>query len=254
MECNPDFAAFNAVKYGKLYVPSQCVELMLSNSVRRCLRWNEGYPKFPAAVGSGVLLRRGENYFIVCTRHQIDLAKGSIPDESTVRKIVFSRKSIEETYTITNFKYDTQNKDEEFHDLVFFKVDSKMSGFGEEVPDFFLVKGFCKTKRHFSWFVGCPTSYQNYSDDDPMPLITQTIVSRGCCYDDTFTSENRYFRRYAYADYTKPMDGFSGGAVFSMFGDEGCYHIELDGIVTRAGNGYLYAIDADYLVAFLELR
>ena len=70
--------------------------------------------------------------------------------------------------------------------------------------------------------------------------------------DKTFLTNIEYFRRYLH---TRPfVDGYSGGAVFSLIGELERLEIVLDGIIVRGGGQYIYIIDVDYLVKLITER
>ena len=48
------------------------------------------------------------------------------------------------------------------------------------------------------------------------------------------------------------MDGYSGGAVFSLIGDLGNFELVLDGIIVRGGSEHIHIVDADYLVQIIS--
>lgn len=71
--------------------------------------------------------------------------------------------------------------------------------------------------------------------------------------DAQFASHAEHFRRYTYARSDYEVNGFSGGAAFSLVGslDRG-WKVVLDGVIVRGGNGYIYVVDSDYLLRALS--
>ena len=81
-----------------------------------------------------------------------------------------------------------------------------------------------------------------------------TIVGQlfDCKFDNQFRSHSQYFKRFTYETRFTELDGFSGGAVFSLIGNIDDYKIVLEGIILRAGNGFAHIIDSNFLIAALS--
>lgn len=244
-----DLPEQNAVKIGKLYFKPKNIEPQIARSVRLLVLEDKDNPNFLGRSGSCSMLQHGSTNLVACNRHQIGLAAGKIPDLRQLEALRFT--SFNDPTSLTNIPvenciFETTNEDQEYHDLLVFRVQETWDGLAREAPYFFPLKKFeSKSKRVSSWFVGCPSSETNM-EYEPQKIDIKTVIS-SCSFDSQFRSCNEHFRRFSYDNGDRSMDGFSGGSVFSMIGDIGSFEVVFDGIIVRAGQGFLYIIDADYL-------
>ncbi len=94
----------------------------------------------------------------------------------------------------------------------------------------------------------------SYHENFGIAVVGELNIKRSimdCEFDPTFRSNASHLRRYSHHHPRAVMDGYSGGAVFSVIGELGEYEIVFDGIVVRAGPSDVYIIDADYLLTVL---
>lgn len=143
--------------------------------------------------------------------------------------------------------YETGNPTEEYHDLVFFRVERTWLKHSADRPFFFPVEAFSSESRTVSFFYGYPLSRSEFQYE-PLHAFLRIAYIDGRL-DEGYQSCANYMRRYVYTKSDYEVNGFSGGAVFSLIGnmDDG-WKVGLDGIIVRGGSGYLYVVDADYLM------
>lgn len=67
--------------------------------------------------------------------------------------------------------------------------------------------------------------------------------------DSSFKTNVRHFRRYTHN--VSHVDGYSGGAVFSLVGQFDTFEMVLDGIILHGGKEYIYAVSVDFLIGAL---
>jgi hypothetical protein len=142
--------------------------------------------------------------------------------------------------------FETTRSEEAFHDLLFFKVHTGWSELSAERPYFFPVDVFADADRRISYFYGHPSSRSIISYDPSLHAHVVTALIDGHL-DQDFTSNAEYYRRYRYEQTDYEVDGFSGGPAFSLIKSPSEWQIVLDGIIVRAGNGYLHIVDSTFL-------
>lgn len=69
-----------------------------------------------------------------------------------------------------------------------------------------------------------------------------------CDLDKSYLTNVEFYRRYLNGRERPGVDGYSGGALFSLTGELENLEIVLDGIVVRAGAQQIHIVDADYHV------
>lgn len=211
-------------------------------------------PNYLGRSGSCTLLKFGNKKLVVCTRHQLGIKPGHAPNYKELNALRFSSFSNKQNLSnipVENCLFETGNSEQEFHDLLIFRVQENWQGLTQESQYFFPLDGFRNSvPRLQSWFVGYPSS-ETKIEYEPQNIKMKAVISR-CNFDPNFVSSNQFYRRFQYEEDARSMDGFSGGAVFSMVGDVGSFEVIFDGVIVRAGGGYMHIIDADYLSSVAE--
>lgn len=75
-----------------------------------------------------------------------------------------------------------------------------------------------------------------------------------CDLDPEFSTNVEYFRRYKFNTQQTVVDGYSGGAIFSLIGNLENFEVVLDGIAVRANKQYVHIIDSNYLANIFTRR
>jgi hypothetical protein len=250
-----DLPSQNAIKSGTIYLKPGAVEEHISRSVRMVVLEDNSNPEYVGRRGTCTLLRRDQNRFIVCTRHQLGIESGISPSSYILGTLRFTSLNNAEFLTnipVVNCIFETGNSDQEYHDLLIFRVQESWGGISQEAPYFYPLEHFhCKTKRKYSWVTGCPTSESHFEYGTQKKAEIRTVILN-CTFDTSFSSKNEHYRRYKYDQPGREMDGLSGGSIFSMKGDAGDFEVVFDGIVVRAGQGHIHIVDADYLMRVVE--
>ena len=237
-----DLPALNGIRLGNLFIKPHDAEKITSRMVRPLAsEYVEGEPIL-GLIGSSTLLRAKDQLFAACTRHQLQLQTTAKFDESHVAHI---RVTSYEKNTLTNIPLDgvqfvADNLDEAFSDLLLFRVAADWDALNQERVYFTLLRKPLSKKRTKSWIVGFPSN-QNHLDMDAKNYSSVCRVV-GCQYDPSYRTNNRHFRRFKLDRLEKNLDGYSGGAVFTLFGETGAHEIIFDGLIIRGGENYVYAI------------
>jgi hypothetical protein len=152
----------NTVKCGLLYHKPKEIEALIAKSTRLLALEAEGIPDFIGRSGSCTLIKHADAKFVVCTRHQLDIAAGQSPSAELLKSIrftSFNNPNVLTNIPVTNCIFETGNSSQEFHDLLVFRVQDEWGELPQEAPYFFPIKHFHgSAKRNCSWFFGCPSS------------------------------------------------------------------------------------------------
>lgn len=240
----------NSIKIGSLsYKPKKGIEGRIADSVRLVTMEDSAHPEYLGYRGSCTLVKNGTENFITCTRHQIGLKKGETPDTRTLESLRFVshiNSNFAKNIPSNNCLFVADSEEEEIHDILLFHVPTDHKEFLPERSNFFPLQKFSLLDRHASWIVGCPTLLTEVKYD-PLSIhcVTQMI---GCTFNPNFKTNARSFKQVTYDKLKADMDGFSGGAVFSLVEGEQGWEIVFDGIVVRAGNGVAHFVDSSFIM------
>lgn len=251
-----DLPALNAIKIGRLYHKSRDIEETITMSCRMVLFEASDKSVPLGRGGSATLLRHRGTDYIVATRHQLGIKAGAPLPISILDTIRISTgEGVLSNIPVKRVVFETDNPDEEFHDVLIFEAADEWKHQHRDRPYFFELAPFSKRQRARSFLVGYP-SLDVVMDEylaDFQPAQPGTVhIKRAivdCDLDPTFRTHVQHYRRYRFSQAWDVVDGYSGGAVFSLVGALGDHEIVLDGIVVRAGADCLHIVDADYLVA-----
>jgi hypothetical protein len=253
-----DLPSLNSLKVGRIFLKSSAVEDYITRCSRMVLRESQDRSLPMWRCGSATLLRFNDADYVVMTRHQLNIGRGETPDKEALETVRiaagFERLS---NILLQHCIFETGNRDEEYHDLLVFRTADNWKTKGADSPYFFPLTGFSRQPRQLGRLVGYPSldgvidGYHENFGLDPVGEINIKRSIMDCELDSAFRSSASHLRRYKHLHSTAVMDGYSGGAVFSVVGDLGDYEVVFDGIVVRAGPRDIYIIDADYLVTVL---
>lgn len=255
-----DLPINNSIKIGRLWHKPRDIEEFITLSCRLMLfeASDKGLPL--GRGGSATLIRfRGKDY-VIATRHQLGIKPGEpmpIDRVETIR-VASGSEGILSNIPLQRVVFEHSNPDEEFHDLLIFETADEWEHRSRESPYFFELEPFSTRQRVQSYMVGYPSldvvmgEYLETFEPEKHGTIHIKRAIVGCNLDPEFRTNVRHYRRYNFLDEREVVDGFSGGAVFSLVGELGDHAVVLDGIVVRAGKDHVHIVDADYLVEALS--
>jgi hypothetical protein len=254
-----DLPKINSIKVGRFYLKSADVEQYITRCCRMVLRESRDR-SFPMwRCGSATLIRFAGANYVIMTRHQLAIRAGETPDKEVLETVRIATGSERLTnILLQNCVFETNNHEEEYHDLLIFRTADDWKTKGADSPYFYPIDGFSRQPRQISRLVGYPSldgvidGYHENFGLDPVGEINVKRSIMDCAFDPAFKSNAYHFRRYRHHHPGAVMDGYSGGAVFSIIGELGECEVVLDGIVVRAGPSDIYVIDTDYLVTVLR--
>lgn len=253
-----DLPSLNSIKVGNLFLKPSAIEDYLSRCSRMVLRESQDRNLPMWRCGSATLLRFAGINYVVMTRHQLGVPRGETPDKTALETVrIAAGMERLSNILLEHCVFETGHRDEEYHDLIFFKTAQNWKTKTADAPYFFPLTAFSLQPRQMGRLVGYPSldgvidGYHERFGIEPVGEINIKRSIMDCEIDPTFKSNAFHYRRYSHHHPGAVMDGYSGGAVFSMIGDVGNYEIVFDGIVVRAGESDVYIIDADYLVTVL---
>ncbi|PDS34412.1 hypothetical protein CO665_30730 [Rhizobium anhuiense] len=254
-----DLPKINSLKVGRLYLKSAAVEDYITRCCRMVLRESQDRTLPMWRCGSATLVRFANANYVVMTRHQLGVRAGETPDKETLETVRIATGADRLTnILLQNCVFETGNHEEEYHDLLIFEAADDWKTKGVDSAYFYPVGGFCRQPRQISRLVGYPSLdgvideyHENFCPEAAGEInIKRSIMD--CAFDPMFKTNASHYRRYRHHHANAVMDGYSGGAVFSIIGELGDLEVVLDGIVVRAGPNDIYVIDTDYLVTVLS--
>jgi hypothetical protein len=215
------------------------------SAVRPAMMIDQSMPEFPGLRGSCTLLTINKKYYVVCTGHQFGFhSNGQLNQDSIFEPLFVSHHGDNSLnfIAVRACYIATDGGNEEYHDILIFETKST-----DEIKNFFPLENFRSDQRLQSLMIGCPLTHCAITCDPiSVSFTTQGVV---CTLDHEFESNSRFLKRFTFDhNVAENPNGFSGGAVFSLFEDGvGRASVCFDGIVTRAGNGNAYVVDANFL-------
>ena len=245
-----DLPRANAVRVGAIYHKPSAVHSILGQSVRAVAHEYQFEGESIIGLGGGTctLVSFDGRPFVVMTRHQLRLQPGVEVSESHFETIRFST-AVDghlQNILVDRCFQELSNPNDAFHELLFFGVQKKWFETSADRPYFIPVEDFSGDPRRISFAYGHPIS-KNEVEYNPVHVYSRTAYI-DVVLDEAYQRTERYLRRYVYPKKDYEVNGFSGGAVFSLFGSlEAGFRVALDGIVTTASGGLLHVVDADYL-------
>lgn len=248
-----ELPAANSVRVGRLYHKISGITELLSKSVRLVAHetLHEG-ESFLGMTGSCTLVSYRGSAYVVATRHQLDIPPGGAPSDGWLQTLRFatSEGGFLKNILVNLVIHETSNPDQEYHDLLFFRVEPSWLEHSADRAYFLALEEFYRGPRRISFFYGHPLG-RNEIQYEPLHAYVRVAHIDGSL-DDAYQSQADYLRRYSLTRSDYDVNGFSGGAAFSLVDDgSGGWRIFLDGVIVRGGSGYLYVVTSDYLVKAL---
>jgi len=252
-----DISRHNSIKVGKLFIKPRSAEEFLSRCVRPVVS-EDSDPEmlgFVGLSGSASLIKINCQKMICMTRHQLgsDL---KFDDALMGVRIVTG-----ESGRLDNIPFDRAilsvgNGDEEHEDIFVIMPDESDSSIPRDSPYYFNIRKIVPNDSSARFcFVGYPIIPKNYILDGEGKAVKlhSIVVVKDCHLDTGFSSKSKYFNRYIFEQDSKwdsiPLNGLSGGSVFGLIKIDIGYEFFHAGIITRAGNGYIYSVNSNYLLA-----
>ena len=250
-----ELPAHNAVRIGALYHKRTVLTSLLAKSVRLVAHevLHDGTSYFGKAGSCTLVSYRGRGY-VVTTRHQLQVAACVVPLESQLATLRFATTEggFLKNIPVNLIIHENSNPNEEYHDLLFFGVDEHWLQYSADHPYFLPLEGFSNETRRISFFYGHPLA-RNEFQYEPLHAFVRIAHIDGNL-DRTYRPNAEYLHRYTCTRGDYDVNGFSGGAAFSLLGDADCgWSVVFDGVIVRGGNGYLYVVGADYIARALAI-
>ena len=250
-----DLPRLDAVKVGSLYLKPKDVQETITRCCRMVLLEADD-PTLPIGrTGSAMLIRFRNSNYIVTTRHELSIQRSEMPSKEILDTIrISSGSDILQNIPIHRCIYEISNSDQEYHDILIFEPVKSWETQNADRPYFFPIAPFSKASRRISMLAGYPTIegvmeeyLESFIAGENGPIHIKRAIS-DCDIDTHFTSSSDHFRSYIHRKPRPHMDGYSGGAVFSLIGEVETLEIVLDGIVVRGGRDRVNIVDVDYLI------
>jgi hypothetical protein len=225
-----------------------------ANSIRPVVLQDKKYPEYIGVVGASTMISRNAKCFIVCTRHQLSLtagAEGKLSNYSSPLFISHTNSGQLRSIPVESCLFATDPVIQELHDILIFRAVDEYIDSLEERPWFYPLNELPVGNRLGSFFIGCPSASLEISYD-PLDVLFKTVLY-ACDHEVAAVSQEKHLDKYSYAlEKAISLDGFSGGAVFSAHETPSGPKVFLSGIITRGGNGSIYAIDANYVANAID--
>lgn len=249
-----DLPATNSVRFGFLYHKTAGLTEFLSKSVRLVAhetRFEE--ESFLGMTGSCTLISYRGVAYVVTTRHQLAVAPGTTPTDDRLHSLRFAtgENGLMKNIPVNLVIHETSNPDQEYHDLLFFRVEPSWLEHSADRAFFMHLEEFYQGPRLISFFYGHPLM-KNEVQYEPLHAFIRVAHVDGKL-DETFKSHSDYLRRYEVTKTEYDVNGFSGGAAFSLIDDVGGgWRVLFDGVIVRGGTGSFYVVTTDYLLRALD--
>ena len=202
--------------------------------------------------GTATLVKYKGKLYVLTTRHQLNIGKGEKPNPEYLSNIfVPSTQGTLTNIPISECRFETSSLDEDYHDILFFSVKCGWEKEKVESFRFFEIGDFSDLPRIKSLAVGFPINGPDFIDYEKNE-INFANLTMSCDLNSDFKTNSKHLIKYTYDSDFDNLNGFSGGAIFSLIGEIGSTEMVFDGIIIRGGNGNIYAIDADYIRKFLD--
>ena len=245
-----NFLNHSALLNGVL-IPATSIESAISNYVQ-ILFVNNDYSEWPLTfMGSCLTIFFRDRYFAICCRHQLKVLQGR-----PYQDIGILDKDGGIHCTSAGIRYFEDANDNELHELV-------LLDFTEPCRDRPIMR---------NRFIHLDAGQPEVKREQIIGLIASGYPARLQQYD----SERRHFNSVIRNILCQPApkvgqtddptlhcvlpnspidfdpDGMSGGTVFMLYERNGCFHIGLAGIITRANASNFYILRIDSIMHFID--
>ena len=252
------YPGINAVKVGRLFLKPGDVYETITQSCRMVFHEASDRSLPLGRAGSATLVRYAGVNYVITTRHQLDIPRGaSVPIDilDTIR--IGSGKGRLSNIPLKRCIFELSNVEEEYHDILLFEAADTWKTQHSDQPFFYPLAPFSKVDRVKSFLVGYPTIegvmdeyLEDFVPEQPGSIHIKRAIS-DCDLDTSYKTNVEFYRRYLHVRERPIVDGYSGGAVFSLTGELENLEVVLDGIVVRAGPQHIHVVDADYLLKII---
>jgi hypothetical protein len=225
-----------AVSCRGLFVPTRALPPVLARSVRPLVFENFSEYRF-SMRGSCTLIRCNQIHLVIFTEHQRQ-------DASPAQIRVVSGFEGGNCLVCETFLEVKKLEGEEYEDLRGLKIATARHS-PEELKDFFPLSHAPPIESsRILIAVGLPSKHSGV-DYDPTNVRGATITIP-CSYEGLSTHVRGFHRvrmKTLPGHENYPVDGLSGGAMFSVDGTPGNYQANIRGIILRGGRGLLHYVD-----------
>ena len=243
---HPDynFTSRAAIQCGGLYIPHRNVDAVLARSVRPLIFENDTPEYLYSRSGSCTLLHYRGQYFCALTKHQnrdfalaaVRVVKGFSGGASLAFDSFFSVDPV---------------GGEEFEDICVFRVARSVHQTAN-LNDFFPLAPSEPPieKSRLLIAIGVPTHMSTIEYEPaqirattvtlPCRYVRKLIGPARTCQLEVLSSEGKLPKNL-------PLDGMSGGGVYSIDGNLGGYKVYFRGIIVRGGRDHIYVVDVSFI-------
>lgn len=239
----------HSVKVGELLVPASSLESHLGRFVLNLVVWNHHETFKVSLVGSAIPIFYRENYFLVCSRHQlkgVDLENVSIlyPDGSAAITSSGSRMfnlsdetTISDAYDIAAFNFSEPISQHPYLKGLFYHLQALPPDTMNDNIVAFVLSGFpCADQRY------------ELEEKNHLGLVKRIFVALPDCQ----PRDRALLRLKHLNELNFDADGLSGGPAFVVQKVENKFHAFLAGMMVRGGKDFSYILKVGFIAAFLD--
>src|SRR5262245_37849697 len=138
-----DYPSLNVVKVGQLYLKPSSIYPTITQCCRMVLHEAEDRTLPLWRSGSATLIKHGGRNYVVMTRHQLGIPRGSVLPKDVLETIRVSSGigGKLENIPLRRCVYETANFDQEYHDLLVFEAAPEWDNKTADTPYFFPLTG-----------------------------------------------------------------------------------------------------------------
>jgi hypothetical protein len=188
----------------------------------------------------------------VTTRHAIGIPRGEYPDLFMLNSVRFGTHKEGALFNIVvdEVAFETDNPDQEYHDALIFTVAGDEHQSANDAYAHFEIGATVAAPYCCSIFVGYPSKHGRL-EYGKLPKLKLAKMTADCVNDPGYSTNADYLRRYRILKTVPSLDGFSGGSVFSLYGEAGAFVVKWGGMIVRGGGDFLYVVDEEFFIRML---
>jgi len=238
-----------SVRLNGLFIPASSLEDTLSNYTSPLMAFNHDPVYKLGLIGSCVPIFFEENYYLICTRHQL---KSRDPQD-----VGLLDKNGEKFCSSAGIVFYPDINEVELHDLVILRFTEVCNDRPEMKERFFHVT-YPPTARsdELLFFIasGYPSKEQDYgfADNENRLGFKRLALVCSLAEKEEQSMDETLLRLKTMKEPRFDLDGMSGGAVFGVQMVNNIPHAFLHGMTTRAGNGNVYLIRIGYILNLIR--
>lgn len=238
-----------SVHLNGLYIPASAIRDTLSNYTSPLIVDNHDPVYKFGLIGSCIPILYENNYYLICTRHQI---AGRDPQD-----VGLLDKDGYKFCSSAGIVFYPEINEVEVHDLVIFKFTAVCNDRPEMKERFFpVVYPPIARSDDIVFFIasGYPSKEQDYGFADNENRLGFKRLALVCALagQEEQPADDMLLRLKTMMETKYDPDGMSGGAVFGVQMVNDTPHAYLHGMITRAGNGNVYFLKIGYILNLIS--